>query len=110
MQPNFFLPYGFFLLALLFAELIVNRSRDEPVQFRYILGLWGIFLLSFGAYLLVGAYFFSDSMRGFSRIVFFVFYYLIFRPDSLLEAVAVILLTTVLFLVMFLLVIQPLLQ
>lgn len=87
-------------VSLLLANLIVNQFRDDEDKFTTIelVGTAGITCLLFGVYYL--ACIWVESLSYFSNVAFYGIFFFVFRPDSIIEGIGIIILSMVIFLVL----------
>jgi hypothetical protein len=85
---------------LLLSNLIVNQFRDDEDKFTAIelVGTTVITCLLFGLYFLAASQ--INTLFYFQQFAFYAIFFFVFRPDSIIEGIAIIVLSMVIFLVL----------
>lgn len=84
-------------VSLFLSNLIVNRFRDDEDKFTMteLVGTAVITCFLFGLYFVAAIY--IKSLLYFSNIVFYGIFFLVFRPDSIIEGIAIVILSLPIF-------------
>ncbi len=86
-------------VSLFLANVIVNQFRDEEDKFTITELLVTVIItcVLFGLYLAAATQ--IDVLRYLSRVAFYVIFYAVFRPDSFIEGIGIIVLSLPIFFV-----------